>query len=44
MAYALDLWAPINIDNAPVAAAAEAASIDTQLSAQDAPGGFSADL
>lgn len=36
MAYALDLRVPINIDNAPVAAAAEGPSLDTQLSAQDA--------
>jgi RNA polymerase sigma-70 factor, ECF subfamily len=35
MAYALDLWAPINIDNGPVPATAEAASIGSELPAHD---------
>lgn len=36
MAYALDLRVPIDIDNAPVAAAAEAPSLNIQLPAHDA--------
>lgn len=36
MAYALDLWAPSNIDNVPIAAAAEASSPDSRLTTHDA--------
>jgi len=35
MAYALDLWAPINIDNLPAAAAVEASSPDANLATHD---------